>query len=740
MKWIPDNLTNAHYPILLFVATSLCFGCSDSLLSPEDTLSEKTDASSNTSTVPDKSEPTRTAHGELYDSDGTDIQVEGTDPDGRYPEVLRIAGCTGTVIAPYTVLTAAHCPNTPSDNTDIGYPNDPSGELSNLQIAGADAIPHYGFKFNGDYLIHDRAGDGASRSHDLSISFVPSITPEWINKHLRFNDEPHRMHPVGGTVPMVDPLAPTDDQESVGLVCDGNGCSSNNTGPGNYPVDRSNREHDWSSYDSSYTGYEYSLDSVRNNQGDSGGPTVGNEEQYLPWDGDFGAYFHYNRHLVGVHWTSSQDAPVSRHVLKDSSTPMELNARQKEAVKVNQQWLRATASDADEDSLPYLCDGDPTTHDPEDNICHIASFGSNNSREPKGMLKCRPGFVATGAKGSETSSNIETLSIRCTPPTCLRNTSDNCEEEYWTQPFGDLDPDGTNFGPQTCGDGRVMTDVKATHEPDDLSGLQFKCWSYESLIDDESWRNSKELGYIGGYSGTTSAYDWCGDYYNKMHEPFVGFQLHSDLKDPNVLEHITGIQPVCSSDSVEETEYFGSTEAETRKISCPKDSIGVGFAHAEVAVSPDDLGTLGIVCMKKNDYENQRDPESSDVELLVSHNQYNPHHDSGNLYPRAVEKLEDFTSRDGLEGGLDVTFCAAGTSVVNAHFQGDSSRNDYITSLDWFECQGHGTTVTKYPWEGGAGDVEKTLSCDDPSSEAVNGFIMADGWYVDGASLLCGPK
>jgi hypothetical protein len=40
---------------------------------------------------------------------------EATNTGGRYPEVVRYAspsgGCTGTVIAPYTVITANHCWN-----------------------------------------------------------------------------------------------------------------------------------------------------------------------------------------------------------------------------------------------------------------------------------------------------------------------------------------------------------------------------------------------------------------------------------------------------------------------------------------------------------------------------------------------------------------------------------------------------------------------------------------------------
>lgn len=597
----------------------------------------------------------------------------------------------------------------------VGWPDDSSSYASQLDAYNQTASPH----FVGQTFEIDN-GD----AYDLGFAFVPALDDEWLNEHFRLDtaDDSSKHYPVDGTVPMIDSREPNkpDLQRGVGLVHGGDSSNDRKWAKVRYNENSSDRQ--------------FEPDIVNWDGGDSGGPTIASDKKSLPWSSES---FEYRRRVVGSHKGNYQgdahDSPLGYEVLNSSGNVMSLDAKEKRSARINLQWVQAVAADADLDGLPRLCDSDPEYNYFDDNLC-TTTLGGGDPKEPRGLLKCIPGYKATGVKGND-GWYIDRISVRCTPTACLRNPTDSCPDEYWTEHFAGEGGGGTSYS-ETCSAGNVISEVRAQHDSGNMMyEFQVRCHDYDELVDNSNWTNAETLGIIGNSNGsldkgTGTGWESCpGD------EAFRGIEARSDLTGDDILSYVTGMQPICSSDNVSESDFVGAPGGWVNgRNACPRGMIGVGFVSAPGQNDSDDLGLLGLLCMDKDDVANDKPVSNSD--LLVAHGEY---YNQGIIYPNITEDMDSFMGRHGLGSDISVDKCDAGERVVSAAFEYDRSGDGELTQLDKFECLEDGSSNWIYP-ETGTESYYTTVSCNDDSSEGAFGFVMADGWNTDGTSVLCRPK
>ena len=666
-------------------------------------------------------------------SSAPDISREARKPSGVFPEVLRTTGCTGTLIAPRAILSAAHCS---ADNPDVGWPDNTSEAFSQISTTTLGS-PYFRKKFS---INHD-SDQVRGHVHDLEVHFVSDsnttkeMDSQYINKHFRMSN-PKRNYPVDGRVPLVDPTEPVSPDLQRAVAVRGG------------PTDTARREFIDFLYDSSYhgaNGQQYAMDRYDYQGGDSGGPTILSETVSASWASSYST-IEYNRRVGSVHKGTDNgigiDNPLSTNAIFNDNS-YTLNNDQEEAARINQQWVRAVASDADGDGWPALCDTDPSAASSTHNRC-TPRLGSWDKKEPRGMLKCAPGFAMTGLRG-RASDVIDKLAVRCTPTTCLQENRSSCAEEYWTEHFAgeggndsdsdDGDGGGTKFS-ETCSNGYAITDIAGHDDSDMLYSIRARCYEYTPLTQN-TWNYGQELGPFGNdygnlSQGTDTGYEWC-DY-----EAMRGFEARSKLDGDQTLSWLTGLQPICNSKDSEESQYYGNGSTSWMgKRSCPRGMIGVGFAGAKDQSDTDDLGLVGLLCMKKSRVANGESPQDS--ELMIAHGDYKV---NGVRYPYMTEKYSKFEQRHGLGSDLKVQKCASGEAVIKARFYRDTS-DDQLTWLRYFECDdGGGSWNDKnlYTLDAGSGgDAAKWLQCDD-KNHAVRSLVMDDDSGTNGVALRCGDR
>ena len=646
---------------------------------------------------------------------GSGILVEPThDSAGAFPEVMSYSGaCTGTVVGPYAVLTAHHCPS----GSAVQWP----GTGASLAIASSISSPYVSAAYwprwwralNTQQIQAGGRTDDWPAQHDLRVAFVPGLTPAWIAAHLRDSD-------VGPA--RIDPYAVSSSSWAVG-VCS-KGCGDRDFQSVQYApsvpdnITQKNRDGYFNYADSWY------FDDLE--PGDSGGPALGGYTTYWP---AAGGAVSGPRHVVSTHQGSGgggySDAGHNAPLAYNINVPLTPNQRY--TVRLNHLWASAVISDADRDRLPLECDSDPANPVGSSNLCPSA-MGSADITAPRGLLQCKAGHVATGVRG-RAGWLIDELAVRCTPTSCLR-AGGSCAAEYWTDPFAGESGGGGPFT-RTCAAGRAISYLRGRHSSgSQLNELHLWCNDYAPLVDSGWFSGGQDLGRVGndfgalGY-GIDVPWQSCAN-----RGVLTGFEARSNLQGNSSLFWLTGVQPICSG-SIRESAFQGSTSGGFTDLACPANHIGVGFVAAAYALDPDYVGLTGLLCMDRSELG----AAPSDDRLVVAHGSYHLH---PAVYPAKVERYLTFKSRHGLGSSYRERKCPAGQSVRSAEM---SSGGTFISHFGGFTCASPaGSTTWVGVGVGTPGATSRVLSCPDPQTERAAGLRLHSGWLTDGAALMCRPS
>lgn len=491
---------------------------------------------------------------------------ERNDFAGRYPEVMYAVpggGCTGTVIAPYAVLTAAHCGE---QQWSVNW----EGPAAYQGIAAVHLNPY----LRGPYVpswwaslnAQQKAAPGGRQDdwpaqHDHEILFVPSLTPQFLRDH-------------GITPAAIDPYATASatDYTLVGVGSTGGGyrdsIARSFVAATAGTITRSPRD--------GYLSANTSAVNVGNaDPGDSGGPTMASR-RYTWIDGSTIDVGHV---VVGTTQNPSDMAPLAYN------PGITMTSNQLLTVRINALWASARADDADGDGLPSACDANPAAASTADNLCPDALGGPRGAATVNvqvGQLTCRPGYAAVGMRG-RSGDLIDRLAVQCRALSCFENNGAGCANnpiyEYWTDEFG-----GTGGGAWDirCPNGQLMVGVDASDNTSTglLHSIGPRCATYGDVV--AAAPAPTTVSRAGNVSLGNFARRDCSP--GKV---LSGFQARS-----SDARYVTGVQPVCSSELVGIPRYLGGQGGGDQVLRCPVDYHAIGTVQNADAGAINSFGLL----------------------------------------------------------------------------------------------------------------------------------------------------
>ena len=638
--------------------------------------------------------------------------------DGRFPEVMQYRGCTGTIIGPHAVITAAHCGGSTGSN-EVWWPAEDIGtSLPDLFFnapSGSNVVNPY--SVSGRYpnwwkALPNRGSGDWPAMHDLRVVFVENMDADWIADNIRLE---------GGSYPTLNAGTTPSWRYSVGV------CSTNDNGgqAQNACEDREFIEVDYRTdtnagdiQNSPRDGYA-TLDATSGEDldtlqpGDSGGPTIGIHRYWYD-----GQYIDQNRHLLSTHQNNQfqDDAPLSYGL------GISLTTNQETTIRLNQLWTKAAVADADNDGLTRLCDSDPSDPSGSSNNC-TTFMGNTDVNVPKGLLQCGDRYTATGIRGNA-GWGIDSLAVRCTPRVCLRY-NENCDDEHWSDHFGLSNPGGAAFT-ETCSSGNAITYVRGRASSTAVNELQVYCSDYEEKVENNVLYNGEALSIVGNdwnnlNNGSPVSWQDC-DY-----GTFQGFEPRNNQSNGDLLKTLTGLQPICDSDDWE-TEFRGNINDWHSRQMCPGGYIGVGFVGMDHMLNSNYVGAFGMLCAptvrQSGDYAG---------DYLVVHGDFE--NNSYEKYPRMIESYSQFSSRDGHSNSLQPKLCPSGSRVEEINFRYDWAG---VTTVDSFKCHDPATSqnyLIFMPTIGSATGTSTSLDC---GNDAVVGLALTSDSRTEGLGLICG--
>jgi hypothetical protein len=617
-----------------------------------------------------------------------------------------VFNCTATVIAPYTVLTAAHCT---SDRNDLGRIRwDDAGR----EMAVTDA-------YNNPYLESPfrpawwTALDDAQRAaggrindwpaqHDLRVLFVRDLTPELLR------DE--RLEPIA-----IDPRATASTFTAVGVGSTGGATRDFirqryvQTTPGSITV---------SPRDGYLNTDHLALDFGNTNGGDSGGPAIGASV----WSWLDGSRYRSGRYIVGTFQNGPKDNGVAAGDAQDLAPlaydpGIEMSANQRLTVRLNSLWVQARADDPDDDGFATSCDANPTASGPTtDNLCPASVGGLRGvarRQAPMGQLACRPGYVAVGLQGGAGYA-IDRLAVQCRALSCFGHGAPACEGvpayEYWTDHFGG---NGGAAFTSTCPAGQVLVGVSARHNDVDgwIHGLAARCAPRSTVV--SGGPLVTQLAWAGSPWWGADAVRDCGGT-----RTLVGFQARS--ADGIT---VTSLQPICSTDMARHQTYMGGHGGGDTTLRCP---VGLHAIGTVQNTESGGINAFGLLCGPRN----LRGDATPNDRIVVVRGGY-MHYGTWRGVPPMVEPLASArlpasavsvrcpTYMTGLEGRvgtwierIDALRCATG--VLSPSFTRVPVNVGTASASSYYQGQ----------WCG--------------AFKPVDGLYIRTGWLTDGFALRCG--
>ena len=607
--------------------------------------------------------------------------------------------CTGTVLGPHAILTAAHCA--------------PPTVISGFVQWGASSQSLPVTKWYRDPYVDDpnrpawwealndiqkaqpggRQGDWPAM-HDQAILFVPALTEGYLDANRI---------PVG----IVDAAAPATGYRAVGVGSTG-GATRDSVAvvfkPSVAGTITGEPRDGYLYIDESKPGFGGT------DLGDSGGPTFGAVVTSLPG----GVTMETDRHVVGTsHNTNGALAPLAY----DAGISMTVN--QDETVRLNQLWVRSRQDDTDGDGLPAVCDADPASPSSGHNLCPdvvgYPSFAATKSY-PSGRLQCADGYLPIGIVG-RAGSLIDQLALRCRAESCLHHPGTTCADEYTTDPFGG---DGGSAFSRTCPAGSVIAGLTGDADYWRVRSIRVECASFDSVASGGlTWTSS--LGTVGSNLGSIS---W-GSPYSRLCDPGQ-LLLGLDARTWST-GLVTALQPICGSSGL--TDYAGGTGGTAHALRCPAGTIAIGSVQsaAQTNAGTTQVGLFGIVCGPEADVVANKAHDTS--KYTVVHGSVWGTND-GLLVPAGRQPL----AGGYYPAGTGMDLCPPGYALTEVNVQSGAM----LDRARYQRCNrqtGSASSVVHWLNIGGTGGTARTLGC--PTGQVADGLYVRSGWRTDGLALHC---
>ncbi len=493
------------------------------------------------------SEATESQSAPIHANPGSTItkSTEPTALTGQFPQVLFVSTgsgtCTGTVIAPYAILSAAHC-NPASQKSLLSW----SGVQD--QGSGIDN-PYFRAPYIPAWVSSLRI---SSQMYDQTVFFDPNLTPQFLAAH--------QLNPVP-----VNPGFYPSTFTTVGVGSTGGGSrdfiaeqfvqtTANSAAP---PID----------------GYLTGDGTTPNfgvaDPGDSGGPHLG---------------------LATETWTDGSTFVTGMAIAATTEGAFNINAplmynpgigitetpNQQLTVKLNSMWAKARADDADGDGVPNECDSDPANPIGSVNLCPPpvgGPVGAAAVTVPAAQLQCPFGTLPVGLKGTF-GSTIHSMAVECDQLQCFAGTT--CSGTRTTSDY--FSPNTGNSYETACANGERMVGLAGTSDSANLYSLTAQCLTSTGTI------HSASTGGVST-SGSPFSFDCAA---NKL----AGFQARSTS-----LSTVTGLQAICAPTTESYSVPVGAGPGQNA-MRCPPGQVAVGLGSA--ARGPgSDIFMTGLLCTDK---------------------------------------------------------------------------------------------------------------------------------------------
>lgn len=614
---------------------------------------------------------------------------------GHFREVVHVeldgAHCSGTIVAPYTVVTAQHC-LAYAGLTDIDTLTD-SAAVSSTEIGWDYGTWQAAVRAQANSYVDSPSPEvpGLAK-HDMATFFVPAFSPAFLAEN-------------GIVLPNLDPHGVND------------GFS--------WAAHRYHTRRQWGEirFDFAFIGQLQALETpwylVEGEAGDSGSMAFG-----VPVIGSSLPLQHPRRNLIGTAIGSTAFAPLAYDVAAlgqplDSSFS---EAEYLDTVAKNQLWLRARLDDVDEDGFPTVCDGDPGSTSLgylQLRGCPSNAGGGIEYADTIGQLECKDGYLPIGVRGTA-DSLVRSLGLRCRSWACFER---GCTADYETDVFGATDL-GTAFN-HVCPAGQVLVGMDGRHYAgQSLREVAFKCAPYTGLRDGSS-APASTLPAVGNNNGGSSY----GSTFSKSCEDgryLAGVQARGLFGSL-----IAGLQPICSKDLTMLGQYAGGTGGDGELFRCPPGQIAVGTAQKASPYSR--VGFFGVLCAPRATVE--AGASLSLAETVIAHGSY---YDTGVVYPASVERWDQFAAYNPYYGSVNTRLCSAGNALRYLYLRAASliDRIDRIGCVQVSVGTGHEYFDVDVGGMGGSALISRC----DYYDEVADGLYIRSGWETDAVSLHCQPR